>query len=227
MLKKPKGFILFFHGNGQNRSSHYLALSWVLEKGYDFFIFDYQGYGESEGKPSPEATVNDGIEAYRWFFQKSKQSRYAGSTLSIFAQSLGGAIALRSLAEYHQKNPIPDQLKWMVLDSTFSSYQRAATGILSNHWITFLFQPLGAILISDSWSPRDHLNKLPKVNFFVMHGDHDQLVDLQLGKELFQELPKPKQMIIIPGGRHINAFFIEDRKYREKFISTIETKSTP
>jgi fermentation-respiration switch protein FrsA (DUF1100 family) len=221
-MKETKGFILFFHGNGQNRSSHYLALTWLLDHGYDYFIFDYQGYGESEGKPSPEATVQDGVESLRWFFQKSKEDRYKNSSLLVFAQSLGGAVALRSLAEFSISNKVPSSLKWLILDSTFISYQRAATGILSNHWLTFLFQPLGPILISDTWSPKNHLSQLPKLNFLVMHGDHDQMIDIQLGKELYQELPQPKKWLQFSGGNHINGFFVKDGYYRNEFLKIIE-----
>ena len=40
-----RGVVLLFHGNGQNRSAHYLSLYWLTEKGYDLAVFDYPGDG--------------------------------------------------------------------------------------------------------------------------------------------------------------------------------------
>src|SRR4051812_3784255 len=51
--KQPKALIAFFHGNGENLSTHFASLAWILPFGYDFMIFDYRGYGRSQGDPSP------------------------------------------------------------------------------------------------------------------------------------------------------------------------------
>src|SRR4051794_28452662 len=58
--KDPKGVIVFFHGNGENISTHFAALVWVLDHGYEFFIFDYRGYGASEGELDRAGAVSDG-----------------------------------------------------------------------------------------------------------------------------------------------------------------------
>ncbi len=222
----PKGFILFFHGNGQNRSAHYLALAWILEQGYDYFIFDYQGYGESEGEPSPEGTVKDGLAALNWFTERAKQTPYAEVPLHVFAQSLGGPIALRSLEEF-QKLGIPGglkQLKFVILESTFLSYQKAASTLLSQRWFTFLFQPFAYLLLSDQWSPKNDLLDLPKARYLVMHGDQDRTVDLKLGQELYAVLPEPKKWLLIEGGGHISTFFIRDGYYRQSVLAILEQK---
>jgi fermentation-respiration switch protein FrsA (DUF1100 family) len=225
----PKGFILFFHGNGQNRSAHFIELAWLIEKGYDYCIFDYQGYAGSEGKASPENTVNDGVAALKWFFNTAKDSRYQKTPLLVFAQSLGGAVALRSLEEYsaREKTGIPSSLKWVILDSTFLSYQQAAKSVLSQHWLTYLFQPLGSLVISDEWAPKSKLKQLPATNYLVMHGDQDQIIDLSLGQQLFSQLPEPKHWLLLSGAQHIQGFFIKDGFYREPFLKMIEASSAP
>jgi alpha-beta hydrolase superfamily lysophospholipase len=224
-FSSPKGFILFFHGNGQNRSSHFVELAWMIEKGYDYCIFDYQGYAGSEGKPSQENTVNDGISALKWFFNKAKDPRYQKTPLLVFAQSLGGAVALRSLEEYpsQEKMKIPSSLKWVVLDSTFLSYRQAAKSVLSQHWLTYLLQPLGSLLVSDEWAPKSKLNQLPATNYLVLHGDQDQIIDVSLGRQLFEQMPEPKYWMLLPGARHIEGFFIQDGFYRQPFLKLIES----
>lgn len=221
-LPKPKGFILFFHGNGENRSSHFFSLAWILEQGYDYYIFDYAGYGDSEGEPSPESTVRDGMVALRWFFETGKSLRYQGVPQIIFAQSLGGAVALRALSELNESGQVPNTLKKVVLDSTFMSYQSAGASVLSQHWMTTLFQPLSWLLLSDRWSPDKKLQTLPKADYFVIHGSKDRMIKTDLGKELFDALPGKKEWILIPDAGHIQALFIESGIHRERFLKLLE-----
>src|SRR5690606_6353518 len=82
--KKPKGVIVFFHGNAENITSHYVSLSWILKEGYDYFIWDYRGYGKSQGKPSPQNTVHDGIIVIKHIYNQNPKL-----PLFVFAQSLG------------------------------------------------------------------------------------------------------------------------------------------
>src|SRR5690606_34014232 len=64
-----KARILFFHGNGQNISSHFVSLYWILKEGYEFMIFDYPGYGGSEGEPTQKSTTDAGEQAIAWMHQ--------------------------------------------------------------------------------------------------------------------------------------------------------------
>jgi fermentation-respiration switch protein FrsA (DUF1100 family) len=207
---KPRGVILFFHGNGQNRSSHFLALKWVLEKGYDYFIFDYRGYGDSEGEATAEHTVKDGVAALHYVI-----NRNPALPLAVFGQSLGGAVAMRSVVEFKkEEGSFPDQLKMMILDSTFLSYQRAAASVLSKHVLTFLFQPF-ALLVSDQWSPSRVKEDLPRVPVAVLHGTDDQMIDEKLGTDVFDAFQGPKTFKEVKGGHHISALYDESGEYRD------------
>jgi len=207
---KPRGMVLFFHGNGQNRSSHFLALRWLIEKGYDYFIFDYRGYADSEGKATAEHTVKDGVAALDYLLKRNPEL-----PLGIFAQSLGGAVAMRSVVEYKKEyGNFPDPLKVMILDSTFLSYRRAAAGVLSKHAITFLFQPF-SLLVSDEWAPISVKDQFPRIPVAVLHGTNDQLIDEDLGKEVFDAFQGPKEFKEVTGGTHISAMFEASDEYRD------------
>jgi alpha-beta hydrolase superfamily lysophospholipase len=221
-LAKPKGVILFFHGNGQNRSSQFLALAWILDQGYDYLIFDYQGYGESDGEPSPEGTVHDGIAALHFTENWIAKSKYPDLPLVMLGQSLGGAIAMRTLADYPTPAApvLPTNLRLLILDSTFLSYRRAAASVLSKHWFTFLFQPL-SLLVSDSWAPISAIDRLPHLPVVVMHGDHDQLIDLKLGEEVYAAFSPPKHWILVKGGRHVEALAEKSDEYRQEVLQQI------
>ena len=223
-LNPPKGFLIFFHGNGENRSSHFLSLGWILDQGYDYFIFDYQGYGDSEGSPSPAHTVRDGTEALRWFFKTGGLPRYRESPLFVFAQSLGGPVALRSLQEIQNTEALPPSLAGVILDSSFLSYTDAGASVLSRQWFTYLFQPLSYLLLSDEWAPVTTPGSLPRLKYLVLHGEQDQTIDLKLGKRLFDTLPEPKTWIPVPGARHIHTLFTDDRAQRERMLQFLQAR---
>src|SRR5512134_443700 len=49
---EPEGTILVLHGNAENLSTHVNGVLWLVDEGYNIFIFDYRGYGRSEGTPT-------------------------------------------------------------------------------------------------------------------------------------------------------------------------------
>jgi alpha-beta hydrolase superfamily lysophospholipase len=196
--KKPKGVFVQFHGNGQNLSTHFLYFYWVVEKGYDLVVFDYRGYGQSSDySTNPKSTVEDGVAVLRYVQQKfPKQKRIA------VGQSLGGAVLLSSLLQA----PPEDQPEFVVLDSTFASYQQAARSVLKKRWFLYPIIPFTYLTFSDKYAPIDHLRELNKQPKVVVHGNKDNMIDHELGQKLYEGLPEPKQFWTVDEGFHTAAF---------------------
>lgn len=195
--------ILMFHGNGQNLSTHFASLYWILEHGYDYMIFDYHGYGSSEGQPSPKATVEDGHAALREMLRQ-----FPDKKIVVFAQSLGGAVGLRSVLDMKSEVPVP----LVIADSTFASYRSVARSALAHSWLTWLFQPIGWLLMSDTYAPKNFLGNLAPTRLIVIHGDADRQVDISMGRDVFNRASEPKEFWEIAGGHHIDALWrIENR----------------
>ncbi len=211
--KTPKATLIFFHGNAENISSHYLALTWILSKGYDFFIFDYGGYGRSQGSPSPESTLSDGKSVLRKIYDKDNKI-----PIVLFGQSLGGAVALRTAIE--MKNEIPIQL--IVVDSSFLSYRGAARSVLASHWITWIFQPLSYLLFSDSTAPVERVQELSPIPLVVIHGEKDQIIDISLGEEIFRLAKEPKEFWRVPNGTHIDSFWNSSSNIRDRLLTKLD-----
>lgn len=210
---KPKGKILFFHGNGQNRSAHFFSLYWILKENYDFFIFDYPGYADSEGEPSQESTTDAGTKALEWIAQKNPSV-----PLIIFGQSLGGNIAMYTMT--HNKNKITPCM--MIVESTFKSYRKVAQRILGKFWITWPVQWLPYLVIRDQYSAEDHIGEIAPVPFDVFHGDADPVVGLENGIDVFGAAKEPKKFYLVPGGGHIQAFWGHDGEhFRKAFVDDI------
>jgi alpha-beta hydrolase superfamily lysophospholipase len=209
---KSKGLIVFFHGNGENLTSHYVSLSWIVPQGYSYFIFDYQGYGESEGNPSQEKTIQDGHAAVKWAYENHRDQ-----PLIIFGQSLGGTIALRTAIDMREEVPI----RLVAVESTFHSYQAMSREVLSRSALTWLLQPLSWVLVSDKYAPDDEIAKLSPIPLIVIHGDKDKVVEYEMGQKVFARAGDPKEFWTVTNGRHIGAFWQKDQIFRERFLKRL------
>jgi pimeloyl-ACP methyl ester carboxylesterase len=213
LKRPPKGVFVFFHGNGQNLSSHFVLLYWIVEHGYDFFIFDYPGYGISEGEPSPKGTVDAGLAAMTW-----ARKRNPGAPIMVYGQSLGGAVALRTLLELNGEIPVC----LMVLDSTFQSYRAAARDLLASSAVTWLFQPLTYVLINDTWSAQGKVSEL-KIPAVVMHSEGDKIVRYQRGRELYNALSDPKVLWTVKDPGHTEGLVGNERvRWRQQLLGQLD-----
>lgn len=221
--KTPRAIVVYFHGNGENLSSHYLNLVWLLDHDYDFLIFDYSGYGRSEGDPSPQVTVADGKAALAWTRNKIRTLPGKKTKIIVYGQSLGGAVALRTVAEVQDRKDIA----LVVADSTFLSYRQMGASILSKHWLTWLFQPLGYAFLSDRYSPRDEITKISPTPLLVVHGNKDEIVNEQFGRELFERALPPKDFWLVEGGEHTDIFRNPKhaKEYQTKFRKYLDERT--
>jgi fermentation-respiration switch protein FrsA (DUF1100 family) len=202
--KEVKGTFIFFHGNAENMSTHFLSMKWLPEQGYNYFIFDYPGYGKS----------TSGHAAIKWV-HKNKDS----NPLIIYGNSLGGIVALRAAIDLKKDVPILA----FIADDTFSSYRRVARVKLSRHWLTWLFQPLAYVVLSDKWAPDP--KDLSPIPLLVIHGDSDNTVETVNGKKLFAEAAEPKEFWLKKDGVHGDTFWRHNFIYRTKVLDWIRSVS--
>ncbi len=107
----PRANLVFLicHGNGGNISHRLDLCAVLLQTGANVFVFDYRGYGRSEGKPGEEGTYLDAQAAYHWLCQKG----FCGEHIIAFGESLGGGVA--------SELALREKLGGIVLQSTFTS----------------------------------------------------------------------------------------------------------
>lgn len=209
---KSLGTFVFFHGNAENLSSHFAMLSWLPAAGYNYFIFDYPGYGLSDGEPSPEKNVQSGVQALRWV-AKNKESR----PLIVYGHSIGGVTALRSVEEAGDV-----KIAGVIADGTFLSYQSIAREKMSESWVTWLLQPFAYVVLSDSWAPK-HVEKISPRPLLVIHGTDDPVIPLSFGHEIFERASEPKKFIAVEGGHHGDLYLVGEHKYRQIVLDQIAT----
>ena len=208
--QKKRTAIIQFHGNAENRSTHFLSVAWLAGQGVDVITFDYRGYDGSTGSPSRSGLIDDGVAILRWFEQEYETSRRF-----VIGQSLGGAVAVTALAKSDVK------IDGLVLESTFASYRGVARSILSRYWILWPFQWLPWILLSGDEDPEDYIKGL-KIPILAFHDRDDRVVPYEAGLRLYRKIP-PEQLTMrsFDGNQHSRAFATErDEELRAlmKFI---------
>ncbi len=188
---KAIGTVIHFHGNARNMGFHYPYVSWLPAKGFNLFLFDYRGYGKSEGTPTRKGVYEDSVAAVEYI--KSRTDIDQGKII-LFGQSLGGANALCVAG----KNRF-DGVVGIAVDSAFSSYKSVAMEHV--HWL----KPAAFFLIGNKLSPKRHVGDIAPTPLLIIHGTADQTVPYEHAKKLFARANEPKALWTIEGGRHIDA----------------------
>ena len=178
--------VLFCHGNAGNVTHRAYTLAALHDLvGASVLIFDYRGYGKSQGKPTEDGVLSDARAARAWLAEKEGIAR---SDVVLMGRSLGGAVAVDLAAK--------DGARALVLESTFTSV--ADVGAYHYPWV-----PVRALL-------RTRLDAAAKIGRYggpllQSHGDADTVIPYRLGQKLFQAANEPKSFITFPGGDHNDA----------------------
>lgn len=214
--EKLKGTVIQFHGNAENRTTHFLSLVWLIKRGFNVFTFDYRGYHLSEGTPDQEGVYRDGMAAIR--FAKKKFPALDHPDLILYGQSLGGAVLSRCYEDVVDRS----RILTVVIEGSFDSYQRIAQNILSRLYLLWPFQWLGRAWISDQYSPERSFAQISPTPLLVIHGTEDRTIPYSFGQRIFSHSNEPKNMITISGGKHLDTYFIENGKYRDEFVQYLD-----
>lgn len=211
-----KAVVVQFHGNGQNLSSHFRSLYWVLDHNMSLFAFDYPGYGGSEGSPNPKNTVEAGRQAILVAKQK-----WPHLPVIVVGQSLGGAVAMQTLIEADAE--LRSQIALVVIESSFDSYQKIGQAVLAKNWVTWPFQWLSYLLLSDQHAPYAKISKLAPLRLLIIHEDQDQVVPSWFAQRIFSQAAEPKAIHIFEGQSHLGSFHAgSSKEAREVFFNQLK-----
>lgn len=214
-LGEPRATILVFHGNAQNLSTHVNSVLWLVREGFNVFIFDYRGYGLSEGSPGITGVHRDGAAALATALSLPGTQSLP---VVVLGQSIGGAISVYTVANAPDKSRIAA----LVLDSPFASYRLIAREKLSGFWLTWLFQYPLSFLVGDSYSPVRWINKVSPVPVLILYGEKDPIVPNHHGKMLYDAAAEPKEFRETSTPGHVMSFAEEG--VRKKFVDYLNSR---
>jgi fermentation-respiration switch protein FrsA (DUF1100 family) len=182
---ETKDVLLLAHGNGGNLSHRGWHINQLRNSlGVSVLIFDYPGYGKSEGRPSEQGCYAAADAAYDWLTNVQKIS---GKRILLYGESLGGGV----MVDLASRRPH----RTLILDRTFTSLPDVAAS-------RFFFLPAHLLMRNRM----DSLSKIGKCHrpVFVMHGDIDHVIPFGLGQQLFEATNEPKRFFAMPGVDHNN-----------------------
>ena len=190
-----RGTILFLHGNAENISTHIGSVAWLPAAGFEVFLFDYRGYGLSQGAPELDGLHLD-VEA-----ALAQVSARAPDKLVVFGQSLGGSLALTALAD----SPLRARVGALIADSAFAGYRQVAREKLAGFWLSWPLQWPLAWSIDDRYRPTQAIARLAPLPVLLIHGSADHTVPPAHAEQLYAAAREPKTLWLVPGAGHIEA----------------------
>lgn len=178
-LLKPKNInptitLLHFHGNAGFLVSQYQAMTPLLECGFQIFVFDYSGFGFSEGKATRQNVLIDGNSALSYV--KSRDD-VKNMKLVIYGQSLGGHLSA-VVAQQRQT-----EIDGLVIEGAFSSHKdiaRETAGIF------------GRMFVSEKYSAFRAIQEYQKP-VLVIHSTEDETIPFEMGQKIFNNANEPKE----------------------------------
>lgn len=197
--------LLWFHGNAGNIADRVDNIALLHDRlGISIFIFDYRGYGRSEGSVSEEGTYRD-AEAALAYLRSRKDVDPA--KIVFFGRSLGAAVAVELAA----KEPCAG----LILESPFTSVKEMADSAFPLFPVGFFFK-----------TKYDALSKIKqvKVPVLILHGDRDEIVPFSMGRRIFEAANEPKMFFTIQGAGHNDTYQMGGGRYLralERFIEEV------
>lgn len=165
--------VLFLHGNAGNVVTHFTGVLPLVKQGFAVFIFDYSGFGFSEGKATRDNVLLDATAALDYLM---KQENINYDHLIIYGQSLGGHLATKIAAQNE------DKIDGLVVEGAFSSHKDIAAETAG------IF---GRILVNEKYSGLKSIQEFQKP-VLIIHSTEDKTIPFEQGKKLFEYANEPK-----------------------------------
>jgi len=202
--------VIYFHGNGGNLSYCDWVGAELASRGLDVLIFDYRGYGRSEGEPVGEQELYADADAAYDFM--TKERGVAPRKLALYGQSLGTAAAI-DVASRRECGAL-------VAESGLSSAADMAGAIMP--WLPRFVRGL-------TKNKLDSASKIARVScpVLVVHGGRDELIPAEQGKRLFDAAREPKQLKIIDGAGHNDLSNVGGGKYIDSLADFVRGSVKP
>jgi fermentation-respiration switch protein FrsA (DUF1100 family) len=203
---RARGVVLFFHGNAGNISHRRDSIAIFHHLGLSVFIFDYRGYGKSEGRPSETGMYRDATAGWRYL---TEVRGYKPEQIILFGRSLGGAVAAQLASRV---DPAA-----LILESTLSSARDFARSVF----------PLLSKLVVLRYD-FDTVQSLQRVHcpVLVLHSPGDEIMPYALGETVYRAAGEPRQLVQLQGD-HNSGFLQSQPDYERSLNEFITTYLAP
>ncbi|TVR14093.1 MAG: alpha/beta fold hydrolase [Balneolaceae bacterium] len=182
--------VVLSHGNAGNISYRIDIARTLLDAGASVLMYDYRGYGQSDGRPNERGLYKD-IEAVVEGLKSEKG--YSEDRIIMYGRSLGGAVAAYAGTKYN--------LGGLVLDSSFTDLRAMVRDV-------YPFVP--SRLARYEFPTNRYIQHSRNYPIMIMHSPNDEIVRYHHGRELYELLEEPKRFVELRGGHNDNFFASRD-----------------
>jgi uncharacterized protein len=193
--------VLFFQGNKGNRGCRDATIRFYRSIGVSALVFDYRGYGDSDGRPTERGLYADARAAFRHLVA---ERGIDPMRIVLHGRSLGGAVAIDLAAA------LGDGFAALLAECAFASLRDAAAD-----------QRYGPVLSRVVRSRFDSAEKIARVRRPVLltHGNCDRRIPIPHGRLLFARANAPKSFYVLEGVGHGDLLGLGGDAYRERIRS--------
>lgn len=177
--------ILYCHGNKHNIDFYWDRVMYLHQLGTKVFVFDYRGFGLSEGESSERGLYEDGTAALDYL---NTRQDFSIDSLCLYGFSLGSVVSIYLAAE--KVDPI-----CLIAEAPFASANSLTQGS------SILDLPSGWLTDGEF----DNAERIKKINthFFLICGEADDFVrSVDNGIVVYNNAPEPKEYLGIPSANH-------------------------
>ena len=182
--------MIWYHGNAGNLTDRAEMCAEHARRGISVFAFDYRGFGRSEGAISERMTYRDSLAAYDYVRQ------FGTMPIVLYGESIGGPYAAYVAKERRG-------VRAVILENSFPSLRHLGNALYAP-------LPLGW-MAPRAMRTTDWLNEAG-VPVLVMHGQRDAVIPYALGRQLYDGLRVPKEMLTSHAG-HCEIPLFEAARY--------------
>jgi fermentation-respiration switch protein FrsA (DUF1100 family) len=200
--QSPRGTLLFCHGNAGNIADRLDSIRIFNGLGLNLFIFDYRGYGKSNGSPSEQGIYRD-VEAAWDYLERNRG--IDPQKIVVFGRSLGG-----SVAAWISQTRRPGAL---ILEAAFTSLQEVARDRVPGFFVN--------LFVSDQYPTIRYLT-LVQCPVLIIHSRDDEVIPFGHGKALFATATGSKELVVIRGSH--NTGFLDSRPLYEQAMDSFLSK---
>ncbi len=192
--------LLFSHGNAGNIAYRLGLLEMMHRNGLSVFIYDYRGFGQSEGRPNERGVYRDVRAAWNYL---TEGLEYRPDQIVLYGRSLGGPVSAHLAADVEPSG--------LIIESTFTSLKDLVSDI-------YPFVP--TLLVRQQFDTIDYLSKT-MVPVLILHSRDDRLIGIHHGKRLYEEANRPRRFVELRGG-HDEVFRISGDLYFRELTGFLE-----
>jgi len=186
-------------------------VSWLTKHGFNVFVFDYRGYGQSEGTPNREGLIEDSLAAIDLL---AARSDLPANAFVLYGQSMGGQIALNAASRRQNAG-----IQLVVAEATYARHSYHLSDKMGRIGPLWLVKWGGWLLTSDKLCGEHAIAELKTTPVLLIHGDTDTGVSSYHSERLSLRAVGPREIWRYKGFGHLEIF--DDESNRERLVMHI------